>query len=562
MIKVKDEKFVAPLVREVSQAWEEQRQTPHQTLSFANLMAYFKNGNRLAYEEEYFARRKALLVSALYAFEHRTPEAIAELEEVIYLVLQEYSWALHAHWSENLTSESVKTCIDLFSAETGQALAEIAWQLKSELSPVLYDWIGQEIENRLLTPFERQAWDWETKENNWSAVVGGSLGMIVLRQVSDEGRRTALLARLDTSFQSFLRGFGEDGSTPEGTGYWAYGFGYYIYFATLLAEVLGDTSYLDLPKVKAIAEFPFYTEIADGDFLPFSDYDKVAIPSGLLAFLKQRLGAAVPEVKAVSHLDDDTCYRFAAMVFNLRYSEQVKCDKATTFSHYFPDHQWLIVRDVAHDVYFAARGGRNDESHNHIDLGHFVYGSLQTLSLTDLGAGEYTKDYFSDKRYDYFVNNAQSHAIPAINGQSQQEGAYQAEVIAYQKMDDTLTFSLELAKAYPLNPELLSFKRTFHYHLQIGELELTDSFKFTKAENVIAEHFITRLASEAIDEKTLLIGEMTKITSQTAKASTQIIRHEYANHVGKQETAYQIQEEYQSKSTDFDIHYHIKNRGK
>ncbi|MDY4307971.1 hypothetical protein SNF32_14980 [Enterococcus mundtii] len=46
---------------------------------------------------------------------------------------------------------------------------------------------------------------------------------------------------------------------------------------------------------------------------------------------------------------------------------------------------------------FAAKGGRNDESHNHIDIGHFVFGTREDLFLTDLGAGEYTKDYFDEK---------------------------------------------------------------------------------------------------------------------------------------------------------------------
>jgi hypothetical protein len=250
------------------------------------------------------------------------------------------------------------------------------------------------------------------------------------------------------------------------------------------------------------------------------------------------------------------------MVFNLRYSEPVESVQAPLICHYFPDNQWLTVRDADNDVYFAARGGHNDESHNHIDLGHFVYGALQGLSLTDLGAGEYTKDYFADKRYDYFVTNAHAHAVPVINGQLQEAGAYQAEVLAYQKTDDTVSFSLALAQAYPLNPELVSFTRTFVYQLQTGELELTDRFKFTQADNELIENFVTQLPSEVVSEQTVVIGEDVQITSQSPKSDTQIIAQDYANHVGEMTRAYQIQDHYDSKSADFEIKYHIKKESK
>ena len=55
--------------------------------------------------------------------------------------------------------------------------------------------------------------------------------------------------------------------------------------------------------------------------------------------------------------------------------------------------------------------GSNQESHNHLDVGHFVLGTTEELFLTDLGAGEYTKEYFDENtRYHYFPAAAISHS--------------------------------------------------------------------------------------------------------------------------------------------------------
>ena len=42
--------------------------------------------------------------------------------------------------------------------------------------------------------------------------------------------------------------------------------------------------------------------------------------------------------------------------------------------------------------------------------------------LTDLGAGEYTKEYFHDGRYRILCNNSFGHSVPVIDGEGQKEG--------------------------------------------------------------------------------------------------------------------------------------------
>ena len=118
MFKLKDKEFVKPLLDEITKEWEKLQTKPYTHLSFQNFLLYHKTGNRLKYEEQYFLRRKELLVTGLYAIINRSEVAIKKLEEVIFLVLQEYTWALPAHLNPNFRKkEEITGCIDLLSTK-------------------------------------------------------------------------------------------------------------------------------------------------------------------------------------------------------------------------------------------------------------------------------------------------------------------------------------------------------------------------------------------------------------------------------------------------------------
>ena len=70
----------------------------------------------------------------------------------------------------------------------------------------------------------------------------------------------------------------------------------------------------------------------------------------------------------------------------------------------------------------AAKGGNYGESQNHNDVGSFLYLAGDEMLLTDLGAGEYTRDYFGEKRYDILCNHSFGHSVPVIDGKGQKEG--------------------------------------------------------------------------------------------------------------------------------------------
>lgn len=475
-------------------------------------VSYLETGNRLVFETAYFARRRQLAILALAYMTTHEQETKKLLEQVIWEICNEYTWALPAHLpvEKNPFKQSSVWWIDLFAAETAQTLAEIMELMGAEFTLLTQNRIREEIDQRLFQPFEENHWEWEEKKNNWSGVIGGCIGMAALSLLEKNSvRQGAILQKVDHSLQSYLKGFALDGACEEGVGYWSYGFGYYIYFAEKLADMLGDETYLNLPKVKEIAAFPYYVVRKNQQALPFSDYNFTELPSGLLSFCHQVFQVPIPDVVKVNEIDFDHCYRFAQLYRNLIWTEKTEVERPTIM-HYFSDVEWGIFESEAQDLFFAAKGGHNEESHNHIDLGHFIFGTPNELFLTDLGAGEYTKDYFDEeKRYQYLVNNASGHSLPIINDCCQQAGAVAATATKFIDTPKGKRFSLDLTKTYEPSANLKQFQRSLVLIPEESTLELRDYFRMKKAGNKIIESFVTTYPVERNGQTVSIKGRQT-----------------------------------------------------
>lgn len=520
-------------------------------LSLKEFLSYTETGNRLTYEEQYFARRRELAVLSLSLLQDTDEQTENLLEQTLWEICNEYTWALPAHLPliENRYGTASPVWLDLFAAETGQALIETIELIGQKLSPFLKERIFQEVERRILLPFESRPWDWEEKENNWSAVIGGCIGMIALSMLSmGSQRQRTIIQRLDKSMQSYLRGFGADGACVEGVSYWGYGFGYFIYYAKMLEDKLSDSRYLANKKVKNIAAFPYSVMINEKGYVPFSDYAQPDLPSGLLSFCHEYFQVSIPKIEAASSLEFDACYRFAQLYRNLSWTKPMNKQVAKPEGKkYFEDAQWLILRSEKEDFEFAAKGGRNDESHNHLDIGHFIVGNGKELFLTDLGAGEYTKDYFNEKmRYDFFVPSALSHSLPIINGYSQLPGKVGAESVCCHQEGAEFHFQLSLGSIYPTEAFVKTFIRHFRVDPKKRKVKITDQFTFLKEKNKIVETFISKIKPELENKRVKLIGEKKCELSVDAGTVT-IVEKSYPNHEGKIEKAYLIQNEVQAK---------------
>lgn len=488
---------------------------PVHALKYSDFKIFYVTGSRKEYEYEYFHHRRRLNDFAVLAAVYEdNSEYMRNLQDAIWAVLDEFTWALPAHIPEKASLDEMYRRIDLFAAETAFTLAEISVMFEGKLDSRVAERIEYEVRQRVVEPYlNGMKNSWDSLQNNWSAVCAGSVGAAFLYFAEDSEIQT-VLPRLKNTLNCYLDGFGTDGACVEGLNYWIYGFGYFTYFAQLLYEYSGGKENLfDDNKVKSIAMFPQKICFTNNSTVSFSDCGNDFMHRrGLTHFLSQKYD----EVKVLNDssaidFDGDNCYRFAHLIRDFAWCNHDlnACDDATYGFEYFKDAQWYVKKTKLYE--FAAKAGGNNESHNHNDVGAFLLNVMGNSIITDPGRGEYTADYFREKRYEYFAPSALAHSVPVINGEVQQAGEKHCGNIT--KADDDYLI-IEFSKAYDV-PHLKELIRKFEFF--DNKIILCDKITFNTTKNSITEHFVC-------DEKPVLCADGLNIGEVCIKYNTDIFK--------------------------------------
>ena len=143
------------------------------------------------------------------------------------------------------------------------------------------------------------------------------------------------------------------------------------------------------------------------------------------------------------------------------------------------DDSWLprlqVMTARRGSLFLAMKGGHNDESHNHNDVGSFiVYADGQPL-LIDPGTGEYTSKTFSSGRYSIWTMQSQYHNLPRINGCDEKEGRqFAAQAVNYRKG----SLDMRIEGAYPPEARVKSWKRSVRIDgKKKARVTITDSYE-------------------------------------------------------------------------------------
>jgi len=153
-------------------------------------------------------------------------------------------------------------------------------------------------------------------------------------------------------------------------------------------------------------------------------------------------------------------------------------------SDFMSTRQWLMARAWTDDpdgLMLAAKGGHNNEPHNHNDVGNFILHWRGESLVAELGAGEYTKDYFREGRYAIITNRSRGHNVPLVNGCEQCPGeSCRAVDVQHRSGKDEETLEMEIGAAYPAEAGLASLRRRFIFWrtLAPGRLTVIDAVRF------------------------------------------------------------------------------------
>ena len=477
-------------------------------------LLFQRTGDRQQYEKSSFTKRTVLsnlLLAELYENKGRFMDQIVN---GVWSICEESYWGIPAHLNQWHAGAGLPDMsdpyVDLFSAETASILSWIDYFVGDKLdaiSPQIRKRIYNETNQRIFTPLMTYNHPWMgfnkagRRPNNWNPWICSNWLNTALLLEKNENKRAKMLEKILLTLDQYLNLYPQDGGCDEGPSYWA------VAHASLfdnveLLNLATNNSFQYIyanQRFKNMGQFIYKAQIGSEYFLNFADAPpKVAVPADLV----YRYGKAIDDKNmmgfgAYYQKDSITIERVFVRtlfeIFNQKALSKISKNLPLPKDAWYPDIQVMMVRDnegSSNGFYLAAKGGNNDESHNHNDIGNFVVYYNGMPVLIDIGKGTYTAKTFSKQRYDIWSNTSEYHNLPTINGKEQMPGAtFKASNVNYLKGSKVSQIVVDIAKAYPENAGIISWQRTVKL-VRGNEVQLTDNVLLTKFDSV-CQHFMT-----------------------------------------------------------------------
>ncbi len=507
------------------------------TLPASLFLEYVRNGNRSNFERISFERRARLATLVMGEVFEDKGRFLDDIANGIWAICEESYWGVPAHIGMQRKGSGLpdvtEPTVDLFSAETGGLLAWTAYLLGNRLdrvSPLIDDRVHVEVGRRILTPnLEREDFWWmgfsrEREVNNWNPWINSNWLTAVLLLEQDPARRVRAVYKIMRSLDNFLNIYPDDGGCDEGPGYWGRaGASLFDCLELLHSASDGSINLYSEPLIQRIGQYIYKVYIKDDYYINFADASGRLRPeagliyrygkriqdplmAGFGAFLAggQNLegGARVARTGSLGRLLPDLLQDR-----ELRIADPVE---PLLRDAWFPGLQVMVARSAANSpkgLYLAAKGGHNAESHNHNDVGNFIFYADGRPVLIDVGVEAYTRKTFSPQRYEIWTMQSAYHNLPTINGVMQMNGRnFQARDVSYEADESTATFSLDIAGAYPLEAEVKSWVRTLRM-VRGRRVELQEKYSLGRLLKPISLSLMTPMRIDTSEPGKILLRD-------------------------------------------------------
>lgn len=485
------------------------------------MMNFMRTGNREGYDKPAHEQRKALVSLVLGECVEDNGRFLDDIINLLWSLCEQTTWVLPAHYSlfgrkgvVGMLPDARDHAIDLFAGEVGILLAYTHYLLKDRLdkvTPVICQRIEYELQRRIIQPYlTRYDWWWmgygKRNVNNWAPwCVSNCLSVVLLMEDNSYKRSEAVIKSMEI-MQHFIDVYHPDGGCDEGTSYWdRAGASLFDCLEILHSSSNGQINYYDQPLIKAIGEYISKCHIADNYFVNFADGSAKVDVDAMLVYRYGKRVVSEDMIQLAAYAYDGHevspgekgILRGLPYLFMYDELKGVK-DKALPFKKsqkdfLLPDIQVATLREkveAATGLFLAIKGGHNDESHNHNDIGQFVLYADGKPVIIDVGCGTYTKKTFSPRRYEIWTMQSCYHNLPEIMGIQQQYGAeFKGDNFVYEQVDKNSSVKLSIEKAYPEEAPICFWQRQGIMDRDEGKVLLQDTFKFkesvTSLENIM-----------------------------------------------------------------------------
>ena len=513
---------------------------------------FARTGNRKRFEAQHFARRYRLTDLVLAECVGNSGRFMDAVADSVWSLCEETFWGLPAHLRLNPDDvglpDRANPAVDLFAAETASLLALTDFLLGPALdkvSPMIRPRIAGEIERRILTPcLARDDFWWlavrSGRTNNWTPWICSNWLLCNLLIERDPARRLAAVLKSLRSIDFFIDRNPDDGGCDEGPTYWTRaGASLFDYLDTLQSATSGAADVFSEPKVREMGRFIYRAHIAERWFVNFADAPARMLPECTLVYRfgraigdaeMMKFGAYVLGLSGGRRQGVDSLPRRLPALFTLKEMSAVSGAAPLPRDVWLPQTQVMVARPragSAEGLFLAAKGGHNAESHNHNDVGHFIIFAGGRPVLIDAGVETYSRKTFSGERYAIWTMQSQYHNLPTVNGVMQRNGCeFAARDVQYAADDAGVTFSLDLAGAYPPEAGIVSWRRTFRF-VRAGGIDIEDAHRLAAPSSDVRMHLLTPCAVDIRDGGVIALSPRPLADGLTSGAAT--LRYPFAD---------------------------------
>uniref|UniRef100_UPI00321673A6 heparinase II/III domain-containing protein n=1 Tax=uncultured Draconibacterium sp. TaxID=1573823 RepID=UPI00321673A6 len=428
-----------------------------------------------------------------------------------------WGWSAHMYMQKaplGLPDKNDRT-IDLGVGDISNMLSWTWYLFHHEFDkvhPLISERLKTEIYEKVLNPYYNRTDFWwmgiedQSHINNWNPWINYNMLNCILLLESDPEKRVSGVQKVIRSLDAFLNSYPDDGGCQEGPVYWGAAGAQMWKSLDLLQKVTaGKFNVFDNELVEKIGTYIYKVYIHHPYLINFADADAKAGINPVSVYLYGK------------SIDDPVMQKFGAFlakksnwgkfpgggminesISNLKLRDELMNAEAAeplVADFWLPDTEIAGARDREgsyNGFFFAAKGGFNNESHNHNDAGSCVLYYNGKPVLVDVGREKYTAKTFGEDRYSIWAMLSQYHNLPTINGINQKNGnEFKAKNTSFIVGKTKVVFSTDIAEAYPSEAEIKKWKRI--YTLQKGKsFTIEDDYQLAKInDNETCLNFMT-----------------------------------------------------------------------